>query len=80
MTQEDEELPEFVIERGPHGTWTRRRVGFLEAHEALNALARNRQLLPFVNGFRVNLIKKEILGTVLEFHISHGQLIRMQSM
>ena len=38
ITQEDEELPEFVIERGPHGTWTRRRVGFLEVHEALKRL------------------------------------------
>ena len=28
IVQEEEELPEFVIERGPHGTWTRRRVGF----------------------------------------------------
>ena len=38
IAQEDEELPEFVIERGPHGTWTRRRVGFLEVHEALKRL------------------------------------------
>ena len=38
IVQEEEELPEFVIERGPHGTWTRRRVGFLEVHEALKRL------------------------------------------
>ena len=54
IAQEDEELPEFVIERGPHGTWTRRRVGFLEVHEALkHILARlNRQLYHSSTAFK----------------------------
>ena len=37
---EEEEIPEYVIERGPHGTWMRRRVGFLEVHEALKRLGK----------------------------------------
>ena len=35
---EQEDIPEFVVERGPHGTWMRRRVGFLEVHEAAKRL------------------------------------------
>jgi hypothetical protein len=37
----EDELPEYVLERGPHGTYTRRRVGFLDVHEALKKMALN---------------------------------------
>ena len=30
-----------MLERGPHGTYTRRRVGFLDVHEALKKMALN---------------------------------------
>ena len=37
--REEDELPEYVLERGPHGTYTRRRIGFLDVHESLKKLA-----------------------------------------
>ena len=44
---EMDERPEYVLERGPFGTYTKRKVGFLDVHEALKRMVG--PLIPQVN-------------------------------